>query len=416
MEWSPQQAKALAAAQEWLTSDADKRVFRLFGFAGTGKSTLAKTIGEMENRKPGGYTQYAAFTGKAAVVMKRKGCLNAKTLHSIIYSSHDKSGDTLEELNGKLPHAQGQDKVVLLKAIEEEKEKLRQPAFALKPDALTVWEEDPDYGERRPAHTITLFIIDECSMVDGSLGADVVGTGAKILVLGDPAQLPPVMAGTGYFTNAKPDALLTEIHRQAAESPIIKMANIIRSGCVLDLGDYGHGCTVVTAADIKGQTDLWMDADQILVGKNDTRRAFNGRIRQLKGFSGFLPEPGEKLVCLKNNHKEGLLNGSLWEAVEVEDKPKDYRFNLKIRSLDEDGRVLHTQVHKGPFLGQEINVWERLDANEFDFGYALTVHKSQGSQWDNVLLYDEWSNRQTKCQWQYTGITRAAERITVVRP
>ena len=89
---------------------------------------------------------------------------------------------------------------------------------------------------------------------------------------------------------------------------------------------------------------------------------------------------------------------------------------MKIKSLDDDDRTVACLAHKAGFLGEELEPWERKESNEFDFGYALTVHKAQGSQWDNVILYDEWFNKATLKQWQYTGITRAAQRVTVVRP
>lgn len=411
MGWTPQQDAALVRVQDWLNGPKDKQVFRLFGFAGTGKSTLAKHLGDIEKQR-GGFAQYAAFTGKATVVMRRKGCENARTLHSIIYTTMDKSRDRLDRLNKALANASGDNRDNLIRQIEEERENLKSPGFHLKEDALTVYRTLDD-DTREAVATVSLFIIDECSMVDARLGEDLLSFGARVLVLGDPAQLPPVMAGSGFFTDAQPDVLLTEIHRQALDSPIIKMANVIRGGGSLNIGDYGDGCKVVKRTDLPAQE--WVDADQILVGRNETRRAFNARIRTLRGFSGFLPQPGEKLVCLRNNHEEGLLNGSLWECLAAEDKPNGPTFWLKIKSLDDD-RTIACLAHKACFLGEELEPWERKESNEFDFGYALTVHKSQGSQWDNVVLFDEWTMRQSKQQWQYTGITRAAKRITVVRP
>lgn len=411
MEWSAQQREALTKVQDWLNGPKNVPVFRLFGFAGTGKSTLAQHVGNMENQR-GGFTQYAAFTGKAAVVMQRKGCKNARTLHSIIYTTMDKSRAHLDRLNKQLAEATGPLRERIIKQIEDERENLKSPGFHLKEDPLTVFKEQAD-GDKVPEATISLFVIDECSMVDERLGQDLESTGARLLVLGDPAQLPPVMSGAGYFTDKQPDMLLTEIHRQALDSPIIKMANTIRHGGTLSLGDYGEGCAVVKRKDLPAAE--WVAADQILVGKNDTRKQFNARIRQLKGYEGFLPQEGERLVCLRNNHEEGLLNGSLWECVAAEDRPNAATFWLKVRSLDED-RTVACLAHKAGFLGEELEPWERKEANEFDFGYALTVHKAQGSQWDNVILYDEWFNRATLRQWQYTGITRAAQRVTVVKP
>lgn len=415
MQWSLQQAGGLEKIEAWLGCPSAPQVFRFFGCAGTGKSTMAKHVGAIENAKARGYTQYCAFTGKAAVVMRKKGCMNARTIHGIIYSSHDKSVEELDKLTKALTDASPDKVAEITKSIETERASLSQPGFTLKPDALTVWEEDEDTGYRRPAHTISLFVVDECSMVDERLGSDLLSFGARVLVLGDPAQLPPVMAGAGYFTNATPDIELTEIHRQALGSPIIQMADTVRRGKSLGLGDYGQGCAVVLKTDLAPAD--WLAADQILVGKNDTRRAFNARIRTLKGFSGFLPQPGEKLVCLRNHHEKCLLNGSLWECVTSEDvNPTGETFALTVKSLDEDNRTVTTFAHKSYFLGTDLDLSFRRDADEFDFGYALTVHKSQGSQWNKVVLYDEWSHRNSKAQWQYTGITRAAEQIIVVRP
>jgi exodeoxyribonuclease-5 len=410
IEWSPQQSAALTKFQQWW-EERPSNIFKLFGYAGTGKSTLAKTIGNIV-KADGGLCQFAAFTGKAAVVMKKKGCDNARTLHSIIYTSMDKSTDNLDKLTKTLEGTtDAVDKIKLAEAIDGEKKALKQPSFSLKADALTVWDED-DMGFRRPSGTISMFAIDECSMVDERLGADLLSFGCPVVVLGDPAQLPPVMGG-GYFTNGTPDVLLTEIHRQAAGSPIITLANNIRKGKPLQFCNEG-AARVMAKADVT--QDDWMNADQILCGKNETRHAMNRRIRQLKGFSGMLPTPGEKLVCLRNNPKMGLLNGSLWVVKEVDERGGAPTFKLKLESLDEPGNIRFVNAHKAPFLGDEIHPWEAKDADEFNFGYALTVHKSQGSQWDNVVLFNEWNNRQNKQQWLYTGVTRAAERVTVVQP
>jgi exodeoxyribonuclease-5 len=414
-DWSPQQQSALTQVDVWL-ANRESPIFRLFGFAGTGKSTLAKYIGALENER-GGYVQYASFTGKAAVVMKRKGCANARTLHSVIYSSHEKSQNELSRLQGVLSEANRRNAPTgelydVMLAIKNEEDSLKQPGFSLKPksSALAIWGDEED---SRPVHTISLFVIDECSMVDERLGKDLMSFNIPIIVLGDPAQLPPV-AGQGFFTKASPDALLTEIHRQALGSPIIDMANQVRQGNNLHLGQFGGGCGVVTPGELKAED--WLAADQILVGRNLTRKAFNGRCRQLKGFDDILPMPGEKLVCLRNAREEGLLNGSLWECLSAEDiNPISDSFKIRVRSLDGDGAEVETLAHKCHFLNVEMPAFTRMDANEFDYGYALTVHKAQGSQWDNVLLMDEWNQRDTRQQWLYTGITRAAERITVVR-
>lgn len=415
-EWSPQQAEALSRVRAWLCEEArgtGPQVFKLFGYAGTGKSTLAKHVGAME-ADVGGLCQFAAFTGKAAVVLRRKGCDNARTIHSLIYSPHEKSREALRELMDKRTLAirtfgtpEHAEVRVIDSEIEAEEERLSQPGFTLKQDALTLrFPDGQPTGER-----ITMFAIDECSMVDSKLGSDLLSYGVPVLVLGDPAQLPPV-GGGGFFTQGDPDVLLTEIHRQAADNPIISLATHVRNGRDLNPGTYGDS-RVVSKTELT--SDDWLAADQILVGRNATRAAINARVRALRGYRGILPEPGEKLVCLRNNREAGLLNGSLWECIDAADADGGTTFAMRVRSLDGDGSIVECFVHKAAFFGEKLDDWtDRMRANEFDFGYALTVHKSQGSQWDNVILYDEWKMRDRQ-QWLYTGITRAAQKVTVVK-
>src|SRR3990172_11942416 len=97
MEWSPQQDQALKAVEDWL-HDPSKQLFRLFGYAGSGKTTLAKHFAEHVK----GLTFFAAFTGKATHVLRQRGCPNASTIHSLIYHPRDKSRERLTELEIEL--------------------------------------------------------------------------------------------------------------------------------------------------------------------------------------------------------------------------------------------------------------------------------------------------------------------------
>lgn len=365
MKFSPQQDAALQAISAWHKSADRGRaepVFRLFGFAGTGKTTLARHIAEGVD----GDVLFAAFTGKAASVMRSKGCGEASTIHSLIYRSRENGSE--------------------------------EPRFTLN-----------KMSELRNAK---LLIIDECSMVDAELGRDVLSFGVPVLVLGDPAQLPPVKGG-GFFTEAEPDAMLTEVHRQAMDSPIITLSMKVREGESLDYGRYGES-SVIARDEVDAASIL--AADQVLVGRNETRRKFNARIRTLKGHADTMPVAEDKLVCLRNNRTKGLLNGSIWTVMQA-NPPKGDLVNLKV--IPEEGRGASVKVSVlADFFegrGEEIPWALRRHTDEFDYGYALTVHKSQGSQWDNVVLFDEsFAFREHRARWLYTGITRAAERITIV--
>src|SRR6478609_5331682 len=262
MQWSPEQERALKTVSQWIES-GDAQVFRLFGYAGTGKTTLARHLAQHID----GEVAFGAFTGKAALVMRAKGCKDARTIHSLIYRPRDMESE--------------------------------EPTFVL--------------NEESAAAGASLIVIDECSMVDAELGRDLLSFGKKVLVLGDPAQLPPVKGG-GFFTEAEPEFMLTEVHRQAADNPIIRMSMIVREGGRLERGTYGESSVIARDA-IEAATVT--RADQVLVGLNRTRRLYNKRLRELFGFSGTLPEAGDKLVCLKNDRKKGLLNGGIWTVKQL---------------------------------------------------------------------------------------------------
>jgi exodeoxyribonuclease-5 len=374
MDLSPQQDAALLAVSRWLKNPRPP-VFRLFGYAGTGKTTLARRIAEEAH----GEALFAAFTGKAAQVMRNKGCGNARTIHSLIYRPR---GEKPEKETGEM-----------------------QPAFAL--------------NRASEVRKAKLVVIDECSMVDEKLGRDLLSFGTPILVLGDPGQLPPVKAGEGgggYFTERAPDVMLTEIHRQARENPIVQLAQTVREGATPEYGRYGES-RVIARDDIDSEQVL--AADQVLVGMNRTRQNYNRRIRSLKGFDGALPASGDKLVCLRNSSEKGLLNGGLWRVSSVGARA-GLAINMLVKSEDEGPlgasakiRVLKAMFEKGP---EAVPFDRRRHVDEFDYGYALTVHKAQGSQWDKVVLFDEsFAFRDTRERWLYTAITRAAEQITIVR-
>ena len=256
-------------------------------------------------------------------------------------------------------------------------------------------------------------MIDECSMVDAELGRDLMSFRIPVLVLGDPAQLPPIQGG-GFFTDAEPDVMLTEVHRQAINDPIVRLSMEFRSGQRLVPGEYGAS-QVVRRDALDPQRVL--DADQVLVGRNATRRAYNARMRERRGFTEPLPMLGDKLVCLRNNRRKGLFNGGLWV---IREKPKARRQVLGMRLRpDEDlnARTVKVSVRSECFTGAIDGLeWEqRKRHDEFDFGYVLTVHKAQGSQWDDVVLFDEsFAFPDSRERWLYTGVTRAAKRLTVV--
>lgn len=375
MDFSPEQDRALVEVNRWLNA-GDRQIFRLFGYAGSGKTTLARHIAEGVD----GNVLFAAFTGKAAQVLRTRGATGASTIHSLIYRPRGEERVENEE-TGKTSIA---------------------PTFSL--------------NRQSPVAKAKLIIIDECSMVDESLGRDLLSFGTPVLVLGDPGQLPPISGG-GFFTEHEPDILLEEVHRQARDNPIVDLAQMVREGREIMHGDYGETAKIISKHDVT--SELVLDADQVLVGTNRTRRRYNRRLRELKGFDGMLPAAGDKLVCLRNDTAKGLLNGSLWQVVSAPRTTKP-AISLLVRSEDDGIERTNAKVKllKCVFEEPETEIpWQtKRRHDDFDYGYALTVHKAQGSQWDEIVLFDEsFAFREHRTRWLYTAITRAAERLTIVR-
>ncbi|MDZ7904619.1 MAG: AAA family ATPase [Cypionkella sp.] len=362
MNLSPQQSQAAQAVQAWLRDPQGKQWFYLAGYAGSGKTTIARDLAEAYGR-----VVFAAFTGKAVLVLAGKGYEPSSTIHSLIYKIKDPESPV--------------------------------PEFVLNDDS-DVTRAD-------------LVVIDEVSMVGEDLARDLLSFGRKVLVLGDPAQLPPV-GGDGFFTSRKPDFMLTEIHRQAAESPIIRMSMDIREGRGIVAGAYGSSI-VVSRRDM--HPDAVTAADQVIVGLNKTRRSYNARMREIMGYGGRFVV-GERVVTLKNNKENGVLNGALWTVREIRDARADTS-RLMMFPLDAGMKQLPVEVltHHAWLDGKETDMdWRaKKHYDPVDYGYVLSCHKAQGSQWDNVLVFDESAYfRDDHKAWLYTAVTRAAERVTVV--
>ncbi len=388
MEFSPQQAVALEKGRDWLRAWAekpsrDRQIFRVFGYAGTGKTTIARHL----VKDTGLEAAYGAYTGKAAMVMRSAGCTDARTIHSLVYTPE------IDERTGKITFSRN------------------------------------DVG---PISDAQVVVIDECSMVDQEIGRDLMSFNKPILVLGDPEQLPPVKETAGFFTNCDPDVMLTEIHRQAADNPIIDIATRVRLGDRMPDGDYGES-RIVARRDLDSTTyrELIDRCDQVLCGRTVTRNAINIWMRKNGGLKvGLLPVSGsntlphfplrgDKLVCRKNDKKLGIFNGQMFTAVSDHELDGSYVEFEATPDDDEEADPIKVRCHIRSFNGEPLDQvpWElRRKTQHFEFGYALTVHLAQGSQWPNVMVRDEsriW--KEDARRWLYTAVTRAADRIFVVR-
>lgn len=354
IDLSPDQAAALATLEDFLRAPRralPRPFFVLHGLAGTGKTTLMGHLTQTYQNMT-----LAAFTGKAAHVLRQKTGLPTSTLHSVVYDFH---GTTTDEETGE-----------------------ENPIFVSKNAEL-------------PDHVV---LIDESSMIGQTLAEEVLATGARIIAAGDPGQLPPVRDAQ-FFTT--PDATLTEIHRQALNSPIIRQAHAVRTSGIYqsDTDDF----RVVS----RGTPEEILNHDMILCWRNATRRRLNTRKRFLLDLPPTL-QAGEPVMCLRNRHALGIWNGAIYDLA----APYDPATRSLALQLGPD-RVLW--VDAATVEDHDPDHEERCrdrDATPFAPAYAATVHKSQGSEWPSVLLFDE--ARRDRTQWLYTAITRAAQRVTVV--
>ncbi len=312
---STEQSEAVQKVHQWLkdlkNGITDEKIFRLFGYAGTGKTTIAKTIADGYD----GTVKFAAYTGKASHVLRTKGCTDASTIHSLIYNPKMKSKEHLSYL--KLELSNESDPLViesLNKNIREEKENLNRIGFTLNLESALL--------------STDLLIVDEASMIGQDIGNDLMFFNCPILALGDPAQLPPVRDNP-FFNPTDPDVMLTEIHRQALDSPILRWATRIRMGKGLPCGEREE-CFVKPIKDIN-DFDI-QTADIIIAGKNDTRHSLNDWVRKNRGygerhrrFEGLSPfVEGERLMCLKNNRDFSINNGAVYSVLNILDTNKEY--------------------------------------------------------------------------------------------
>ena len=345
---SKKQYQAIQEIVDWYHSD--KPFYVLAGYAGTGKSTLAKRLQE----KIGG--TFCTYTAKAADVLNKKG-VGTCTIHSLIYDY------------------EGVD------------EKTKELVWSLK-----------------AKNHSKLLIVDEYSMIDSDVLRDLKQKYKKILFMGDPCQLPPIKDNKQVLV---PNFFLDEVHRQAADNPILKWAHKIRNGDVPYRDMNENDMFIVKAMDDLTDDEM-RAADQIIVGKNKTVRDINNYMRELYGFSDIsnLPVRGEKLVCLKNNHAEGLVNGHMFTC---SSNAKDWERDKNRYSLNIDGNQF--DVWDGDVLGKDKSKYDyRTRLERVDYAYAITCHKAQGSEYDSVVVINEsWGD--TKLNWLYTAVTRAKTNI-----
>ncbi len=388
--------------EDWFLHSANQ-TFVLAGFAGTGKTTLLRhVVCETLGLIPDESAAFVTPTGKAATVLIRNG-IAATTLHRLIYQSITEEKEI--ELNGK--------KVKIEKLTFRRRESIDK--------------------------SIKLIVLDEASMVSDDVLLDLTEFGVKLLLCGDNAQLPPV-EGLNSCLQA-PDYTLRTIVRQQLDNPIIKLSEMAREGKYIPYVRYGDCVSVMSKRKFFGERrkNYLLKADQIICGTNKTRAAINDEIRKLKN-RGSLPESGDKLICTLNNWEQyidgemrfNLVNGIIGTVYDpFYDKSSGIGFmQFKPEFLDElcpEALPFDTGIFTdGQFRYKHGDYFEKFDdngepvgaftLNRFEYGYCISCHKAQGSEFDNVVVFDEsFAFKEDKNRWLYTAITRAKKKLILLR-
>lgn len=407
------QAEAADLITEWFLH-LNTQIFVLCGYAGTGKTFLVDYVVRSLGLVPGESAAFVAPTGKAASVLIRNGCA-ASTIHSLIYTRDEEI-----EVN--------EDGEVISEHF------LR---FILK--------------EKLPKE-IRLIVVDETSMVSDEMLRDLLSFGVKCLFCGDPAQLPPV-GGTNSLLSL-PVITLKEIVRQERDNPIVALSAMLREGGFPAYGTYGENVAVASwrALPAARRKQLFLEADQIIVGSNKTRMRLNREVRSALGIpeEAKLPIDGEKLVCTLNDWEKKLdekgdfhlVNGTVGRCYNVRahedglaqldfkaDFLENFVYDLPFDTgVFTEGKYFHSYGAKACLLEDGRVVGENnLDALRrfrvrredtvcrFEFAYAVTCHKAQGSEYDFVIVLDESRLFLDSAAWLYTAVTRAKRRLLILR-
>ncbi|MCI8369643.1 MAG: AAA family ATPase [Clostridia bacterium] len=401
-ELTADQITAEKLIEDWFLHST-RQTFVLAGYAGTGKTTLLKhAVINVLGLTPDLSAAFVTPTGKAATVLIRSG-IRATTLHKLIYQSITEQAEV--EVNGK--------KITVEKLKFKRRESIDK--------------------------SIKLIVLDEASMVSDEVLMDIADFGVKMLLCGDNAQLPPVEGFNGFLTS--PDYTLKTIVRQNLGNPIITLSQMAREGQYIPYGRYGDCAAVVSKRLFTGERrkNYLTRADQIICGLNKTRTLINEEMRAALGFDG-LPKDGEKLICTQNNWETfiddelrfNLVNGIIGTVIDpfydvnnamgfIQFKPDFLEENCP-EALPLDAGIFmdgYYRYKRGDYFEKFDENGEAAGAftlNRFEFGYCISCHKAQGSEFDSVVVFDEaYAFKEDKNRWLYTAITRAKKKLILVR-
>lgn len=383
IEFSEKQKNILDDILQWYKSHP-VQYLTFGGYAGTGKTTLLGYLGQhLHKEKKDIKIAYCSYTGKAARVLQHK-LKNSKAIFK---------SDYIGTIHG-----------LIYKAICDEK------------DNIIGWEK-----KLLEEFSYDLIVVDEASMVTRQIWDDLLSFGVPILASGDHGQLPPVEGSFNLME--RPNIKLEEIFRQERDNPIIRVSEIARrygqipqldfSDTVKKLAKNGEN----TQEFLSDKLESFDDQTMVLVGYNRTRVELNKGIRQLLEFESPEPQYGDRVICLKNNPSMAIFNGMTGTILSISKNHAGKFYDAEI-ALDGEEEIFVGPISLDQFGKSEtLTQYLSENMNLFDFGYALTVHKAQGSQSKRVILFEERFPQMTDDNWRrwlYTAVTRAEEELYII--
>ncbi len=387
MDYSSDQQRILNRLLQWAALPDDISL-TVGGYAGTGKTTLIGAFRqELKRESPDLKVGFACYTGKASQILKAK--LQEQkavfpddfcgTIHSMMYSP-------LVDSQGK----------------------------------ISGWKKNSEIPYQ-------LLVIDEASMITEDIWNDLCSYQIPIIAVGDHGQLPPI--GGNFNLMQNPQLRLEQLHRHAEGNPIIEIATLARTTGIIPYQVFSPTVKKIP----KGSEEAGELLENLLTnpnndvlllcGNNWTRNSLNQRVRNLRGYESEQPQTREKVICLKNNYNaEGgpIYNGMIGEVLKISPSGEDW-YEAEI-DFAEQSQLYEGKISKHQFNNKEIvesvpGLPRQLIGDRFDFGYALTVHKAQGSQAETVILFEEKSKYWDQEQWQrwlYTAVTRAVTNLYII--
>lgn len=384
------QEKIRQAAVHWFFNESEQ-LFQIAGAAGTGKTFLIYEILKSLHLNEDQYLAMA-YTGQASIVMRTRGFLSARSIHSTLY---------------EMIEVDDHDNISEVFNLPRKKKVFKKRAFI---------EEG-----------IKLFFIDEAFMVPKRMIRDILSFGVKVIVCGDPNQLPPVGDDPGFLINGTVHRL-TKLMRQAEQSPIVYLANRALKDLPIHCGMYGNQALVITEDELV--PEMFMEFAQcVCCGTNRTREIMNNNIRNLFGFSGQLPTANERVICRQNNWDitcngialcNGLCGTALSPSTINEYDGSVFVLDFKPDLINDWFRHLNCNIEYflSPYQRkQEMKFMDNryIKGEFFEFAYCLTTHLCQGSEYSTGIYIEEFMKPQMQKALNYTGITRFKQGLIYVK-